>query len=132
MFFKSKKELNYDRFVDLNILCAASLVHSDLRIYQISLFLLDLAPAWLEQNLKMKVSATDCALQNRQTFIWTVISKIWLRIIRWEYRFIRISNISVTRSHAQLIFRTVINKLWAFIGPWGGGGGRDRSQLPPC
>ena len=31
VYFKSKKELNYDRFVDLNILGA-----SDLRIYRIS------------------------------------------------------------------------------------------------
>ena len=41
MYFKSQKELNYDRFVDLNILGAARLVHSDLRIYRISVFLLD-------------------------------------------------------------------------------------------
>ena len=40
-YFKSKKELNYDRFVDPNI----RLVHSDLRIYRISFFLLDLALA---------------------------------------------------------------------------------------
>ena len=30
MYFKSKKELNDDRFVDPNILGAARLVHSDL------------------------------------------------------------------------------------------------------
>ena len=42
MYFKSKKELNYDRFVDPNILGAARLVHSDLRIYRISFFLLDI------------------------------------------------------------------------------------------
>ena len=42
VYFKSKKELNYDRFVDPNILGAARLVHSDLRIYLISFFLLDL------------------------------------------------------------------------------------------
>ena len=41
VYFKSKKELNYDRFVDLNILGAAPLVHLDLRIYRISFFLLD-------------------------------------------------------------------------------------------
>ena len=41
MYFKSEKELNYDRFVDLNILGAARLVHSDQRIYRISFFLLD-------------------------------------------------------------------------------------------
>ena len=41
VYFKSKKELNYDGFVDLNKLGAARLVHSDLRIYRISFFLLD-------------------------------------------------------------------------------------------
>ena len=41
VYFNSKKELNYNRFVDLNILGASRLVHSDLRIYQISFFLLD-------------------------------------------------------------------------------------------
>ena len=41
VYFKSKKELNYDGFVDLNILGGACLVHSDLRIYRISFFLLD-------------------------------------------------------------------------------------------
>ena len=41
VYFKSKKELNYDRFVDPNIFGAARLVHSDLRIYRISFFLLD-------------------------------------------------------------------------------------------
>ena len=41
-YFKSKKKLNYDRFVDLNILGASRLVHSDLRIYRISFFLLDI------------------------------------------------------------------------------------------
>ena len=42
VYFKSKKELNYGRFVDPNILGAARLVNSDLRIYRISSFLLDL------------------------------------------------------------------------------------------
>ena len=42
--------------------------------------------------------------------------------------FCRISNISVTCPHAQLIFHTVIKKLWTFFGPWG----RDRSQSLPC
>ena len=41
VYFKSKKELNDDRFVDSNILGAARLVHSDLRIYRILFFLLD-------------------------------------------------------------------------------------------
>ena len=35
MYFKSKKDLNYNKFVDPNI-------HSDLRIYQILFFLLDI------------------------------------------------------------------------------------------
>ena len=42
VYFKSKKELNYNRFVDPNILGASRLVHSDLRIYRISFFLLDI------------------------------------------------------------------------------------------
>ena len=42
VYFKSKKELNCDKFVDPNILGAARLVHSDPRIYRISFFLLDL------------------------------------------------------------------------------------------
>ena len=42
VYFKSKKELNYDRFVDLNILGAVRLVHSDPRIYRISFFLHDI------------------------------------------------------------------------------------------
>ena len=41
VYFKSKKELNYDRFVDPNIYGAARLVLSDPRIYRISFFLLD-------------------------------------------------------------------------------------------
>ena len=36
VYFKSKKELNYDRFVDQNLL------FSDLQIYRISFFLLDI------------------------------------------------------------------------------------------
>ena len=40
VYFKSKKELDYNRFVDPNILGASRLVHSDLRIYRISFFLL--------------------------------------------------------------------------------------------
>ena len=36
------KKLNYDRFVDPNIVGAALLVHSDLRIYRISFFILDI------------------------------------------------------------------------------------------
>ena len=42
VYFKSKKTRNYDRFVDPNILGAACLVHSDLRIYRILFFLLDI------------------------------------------------------------------------------------------
>ena len=41
VYFKSKKERNYDTFVDLNINGAAHLVHSDLRIYRISFFHFD-------------------------------------------------------------------------------------------
>ena len=41
MYFKSKKELNNDRFVDLNLLGAVRLVHSDLRVDRILFFLLD-------------------------------------------------------------------------------------------
>ena len=42
VYFMSKKELNYNKFIDPNILGARRLVHSDLRIYRISFFLLDL------------------------------------------------------------------------------------------
>ena len=42
VYFKSNKVLNYNRFVDPNILGASRLVHSDLRIYRISFFLLDM------------------------------------------------------------------------------------------
>ena len=44
VYFESRKELNYNRFVDPNILGASRLVHSDLRIYRISFFLLDISP----------------------------------------------------------------------------------------
>ena len=40
--FQIEERTKFDRFVDLNILGAARLVHSDLRIYRISFFLLDL------------------------------------------------------------------------------------------
>ena len=46
-FLKSEKELNYNRFVDPNILGASRLVHSDLRIYLIWFFPLD----WSEYRL---------------------------------------------------------------------------------
>ena len=39
VYFMSKKELNYDRFVDPNILGAPRFVHLDLRMYRISFFL---------------------------------------------------------------------------------------------
>ena len=42
VYFKSKKELNCNRFVDPNILGAVHHLHSDLRIYRILFFLLDL------------------------------------------------------------------------------------------
>ena len=44
MYFKSRKELDYNRFVDPNLLGVSRLVHSDLRIYRISFLLLDRAP----------------------------------------------------------------------------------------
>ena len=46
VYLKSKKKLNYDRLGDLNILGAVRLVHSDLRIYRISCFLLDVTDSW--------------------------------------------------------------------------------------
>ena len=57
--------------------------------------------------------------------------KISGHINQVKYSFFRISNISVPCPHAQLRGargRTVIKKLWTFLGPWG----RDRSQSPPC
>ena len=45
MYIKSKIELNYNRFVVPNLLGAARLVHSDLGIYWMSFFLLDVLPA---------------------------------------------------------------------------------------
>ena len=42
VYFNSKKGLNCYRFVDLNIIGAQRLVHSYLRIYRISFFLLDI------------------------------------------------------------------------------------------
>ena len=45
-----------------------------------------------------------------------------------ENIYFRISNILVPCLHAQLRDRTVIKKLWTFLGPWG----RDRSQSPSC
>ena len=50
------------------------------------------------------------------------IYREYLRIIRSEIVFFRIGDIPDTRSHVQLIFRTVIEKSWTFFGPWG----RDR------
>ena len=38
---RRKNSLNYDRFVEMNILGAARLVHSDPQIYQFSFFLFD-------------------------------------------------------------------------------------------
>ena len=66
-------------------------------------------------------------VQNRRILLWTVISEY-----NWEWSgrksfFFWISNISVPCPHAQLRGRTVIKKLWTFLGPWG----RDRSQSPP-
>ena len=50
VYFKSKKELNYNRFVDLNVRGALRLVHSDLRIYRISFFLLDINEVNIEET----------------------------------------------------------------------------------
>ena len=55
-------------------------------------------------------------IQYRGTFLWTVISKSWPWIIRSKIVIFRISSISATISHAEIIFRTVIKKLWAFFG----------------
>ena len=65
-------------------------------------------------------------IQNRGAFVLTFIS--WPRIMRSKIFFFRISNISATRSYAQLIFRTFIRKLWTFFGHWS----RDHSQSPIC
>ena len=54
LYFRSKKELNYNRFVDPNILGTSRLVHdvhSDLRIYRISIFLLDKMSDFGDQHL---------------------------------------------------------------------------------
>ena len=61
VYFKSREELNYEKFVDPIILGAPRLVHSDLRIYRISFFLLyrifksrrekTRAPEWQSQRL---------------------------------------------------------------------------------
>ena len=60
------------------------------------------------------------SIQNRGTFLWTVISKTWPWIIRSKIVIFRISRISATRPHAaELIFRTVIKKSWAFFRAWG-------------
>ena len=53
VYFKSRKELNHNRFVDQNILGASRLVHSDLRIYRISLFLLDWMSCLVSNNLQV-------------------------------------------------------------------------------
>ena len=46
VYFKSQKELNYNIFVNPNILGPVRLVHSNLRTYQISFFLLYLFCSW--------------------------------------------------------------------------------------
>ena len=66
-------------------------------------------------------------MQNCGTFLWTLIFKTW------KIRLKKVFGESVTfrlrdLRHAQLIFRTVIKKLWAFFRPWG----RDRSQSLQC
>ena len=42
LYFKSQNELNYDIFVDPNILGASRLIHSDLENYGVSFFRLDI------------------------------------------------------------------------------------------
>ena len=59
VYFKSKKEHNYDRFVDLNILGAVRLVHSDLRIYRISFFLLD-KKSYIDHNFQGILTIICC------------------------------------------------------------------------
>ena len=61
VYFKSKKELNYNRFVDPNILGAARLVDSDLRIYRISFFLRDIIimyDPWYFPNMSSMLQLT--------------------------------------------------------------------------
>ena len=41
VYFNSTKEVNYNRFVDPNVLGDSRLVYSDLQIYRISFFVLD-------------------------------------------------------------------------------------------
>ena len=57
-------------------------------------------------------------VQNRETFFGLSYRKISLNN-QVENSFFRISNISAPCPHAQLIGRTVIKKLWTFLGPWG-------------
>ena len=59
-----------------------------------------LSPTWLKQNLRLKVSATDCAH-----------TKSWDIFLDGHNRFIKIGNISATRSHAQVIFHKVSKTL---------------------
>ena len=66
-------------------------------------------------------------VQNRRIFLWTVKSE-YIAASGRKIVFFRISNISFPCPHAQLRDRKVIEKLWAFFGPWG----RDRSQSPAC
>ena len=58
-------------------------------------------------------------VQNCVTFLWTVISNR-PRIIRSKIVFFRISNISVTRPHAQLRVFTLIKKFQTYFGQWVG------------
>ena len=65
-------------------------------------------------------------VQNRGTFLWTVISKTCLWIIRSKIVFLE--PVIFQLRGRMVIFRTFVRKLWTFFGPWG----RDRSQSPPC
>ena len=49
VYFKSEGKTQFDRFVDLNILGALCLVHSDLRISHLLFFLLDLNESMVQR-----------------------------------------------------------------------------------
>ena len=70
MYFKSKKELNYNRLVDPNILGASHLVHSHLRIYRMSFFLLDIYIPWIV------VCITDFIMAKQTDNIFNITSLV--------------------------------------------------------
>ena len=75
VYFKSKKELNYDRFVDLNILGAARFVHLDLRIYRISFFLLDLDPIFCFTGCSLSTLRTRTGRSTRP--VWRISMSVF-------------------------------------------------------